>query len=1083
MKRLLFTFFFFTTLLTFSQKKDYSLLYISDTIISKGVSLHDEKKYSDAIAEYQKISKVDPNYLKAQSEIALSLTVAENKTELKKLFENLYESGKMKDYPELYIRYGSFLDDENDFENAGKIFKEGGKFLSNNSSYLYNYAVFFIKVDKRQEAIDTLEKLVEINPNYASAHYLLGLLAFENGNITEGALSLITYLVCSPNGRFAGEAIKTLNSKFGDNYTKEGKLVFSKNGDNFKEMNDILRNQFPLNKNYKLKSEIEDVLTRQVQAIVEYSAEHKLSDGFFERNYIPWMKELVKSNQVENLSYYMLLSMENTLGKRLTSQKKKIENFYTNFVPVFWKKITQKTIDFYGKKEDVSIIYNNNSPYLIGKVVNEKKEGNFLYIDESGNKSGDLFFKNNELNGLQKYYYTTGILSSEKTFVDGKIDGVKKTYYENGQLASVENYKDDQLNGLVTTYKINGGKYGELNFANNEKDGKVIFYFSNQTKMLEANYSKNKYNGEVIEYNEVGDITLKANYSDDLLDGKYIKYYDGKKIKSEATYDKGKVVGSFKSYYSNGTLEKETIYVNGKIKKEIEYKLNGKLDQESFYSDDEDRESIVLYNHLGEKFFEEKYKKGELKSGIQYFKNAAPKEINLTKKAFEIFNLDGTKFVDGEFEKGRKTGEWIYYHNNGNVRIKESFKDGKINGIQYNYRKNGNTSVICNYINGDLNGLYEYYDDSGLNNSAYYVNDEKNGPSTNYYPNNKIKKEDFYVDGKLNFVSYSYDTNGNLESKTVYNDNNFTDYEVYNSKGEIETKFSFSNKTGNYSIPFHNGITKSNFTLKNGEYDGKFELVDKFNNKITESNYVNGNLHGLYKHYNPNGSIANELVYYNAQQNGFEKYYDLVGNLRLAFTSSFGNDTGITTRYNNDKTKLYEYNEIEDVYQGEYKWYNRKGENIATIYYENDVPLYYLRLDKQGLLTEKVEIVNQTADVVSNYANGKKAFNLKFVKGLLDGKINVFSAEGREEYSSEYKKNLVEGDRIEYYANGKIYKKEHYKNGNYEGLIEYFKEDGKKWITAEYTNDELNGNVLIYENGILILTKKYIQDELVDIIK
>ncbi len=79
MKKLLFVLFMGYFSSSHSQT-DYSFVYNNDQILKKGISFHEEKKYADAIKEYDKISKVDSKYLDAQYEKAMSLAALEKKT-------------------------------------------------------------------------------------------------------------------------------------------------------------------------------------------------------------------------------------------------------------------------------------------------------------------------------------------------------------------------------------------------------------------------------------------------------------------------------------------------------------------------------------------------------------------------------------------------------------------------------------------------------------------------------------------------------------------------------------------------------------------------------------------------------------------------------------------------------------------------------------------------------------------------------------------------------------------------------------------------------------------------------------------
>ncbi len=72
--------------------------------------------------------------------------------------------------------------------------------------------------------------------------------------------------------------------------SKKTKNVFSKSGDNFEDIEVILRNQLPLKSAYKVKSEIDDVIIRQIQAVAEYAMEHKMGTVFLKPPTFPGSK-------------------------------------------------------------------------------------------------------------------------------------------------------------------------------------------------------------------------------------------------------------------------------------------------------------------------------------------------------------------------------------------------------------------------------------------------------------------------------------------------------------------------------------------------------------------------------------------------------------------------------------------------------------------------------------------------------------------------------------------------------------------------------------------------------------------------
>lgn len=1084
MKKILLLFLLVSFSKNYSQT-DYAFVYNNDSIIRKGVRLHNEKKYDEALKEYQRISKIDPKYLTAQYEIALTLSAQEKKTELKAFLEDLYSKGKMVENPELFQLYGIYLSDEKEYEASEKIFKEGEKYLPNYSSLEYNFALLYIRKGETQKAIDILKNIITNNPNHASSHYLLGITALENGKIIEGTLALMSYLALSPTGPYATKAVVALNANYGQNYLSENKFVFSKSGDNFEEIETILRNQLPLKKVYKIKSSIDDKITRQIQAIAEYSLEHKMGDGFFENTYIPWVKQMTEQNQLEAYSYFSLISLEEQLSKELNKQKKKIMSFVTDYLKKdFWSAFGKRKLDMFGTVEEVIVSIDNERPYIIGKQINGAFEGKCKYLNEYGNLKGELNFKNGLLDGDQKYFNDKGNLIEDKVFASGKVTGTRNAYYANGNISMTEIYKNDDLDGISTSYYPNGGKHCEVNFANGKRNGTLICLHEDGAKKNEIDYTDDKLSGKFIRYNEAGDITENYVCVNDKIEGNYVEYYDGKTIKSEAVYKNGLIEGSYKSYYPNKTLKSENVYNAGKIVKTTDYAENGKKKYDTYYNDKEEMESYDCFDNDGNKYFVEKYKGGELKTSIQYTAaNPKGSEISLSKKGFEVKNFDGSERIKGGFEKGKKAGDWTYFYDTGVVRLKQSYANGKPNGITTNYKSNGTVSSINHEINDIFNGLYEVYTDNNLNQIYNYENGDQNGPFKTFYSDGAVSTEGYLVNNEVVFDKVTYRQNGKIVRIESYIDNVPTTLKSFNADEKLENDIDFKNKNGALSITYANGLYTKNNNYKNGLLEGKQITLDKYKSKMFESEFKSGVLQNSYKKYSPTGSILVETNYYNGNLNGLNKYYDYVGNLRLTLEYAFGVENGKTIRYYNNKTKMLESEYLNDLHNGNSTYYNQKGEPILIVNYENDAPKYYIRKSKTGELNEKVVIENQTAAISSMYPNGKTAIQFNFNKGNVQGKFVINNAEGKPDYECSYKDDVLDGIRTEYYPSGKVYKKENFVNNEYDGKQEYFKEDGQLWASISIKKDELHGDSLLYNAGKLIETKKYDSDELVGIIK
>jgi len=1070
---------------TFSQTEKYSHIYDSDEIISKGVELYQSEKYSEAIKEYDKILKPDSDYLKAQYEKILALSALEKEEELQQLFEKLYSNGSMKEYPDLFVLYGSFLSDKQQFAQAEKILLEAEKQLPYSSIVSYNTAVVYIRMEDRQKAIDYLKKTITNNPNYASAHYILGLIAYESGRIVEGSLGMLGYLTLAPAGKFSTEAVLKLNTKMGQDFLKKDNLVYSAKGDDFSELELILRNQLPLNQKYKVITTIDDIVTRQMQAILEYAPTHQVKDGFFENIYIPYLADIQKKKLTEDFIYYSLISFEEKLGKKLTTHKKKIIDFSQKYVGGdMWELYGRRKLDHFGVMEDVVIYLEDNFPSMIGKTIDGKAQGKYKLVNKHGQLLGEINYKDNELEGLQTYYYPNGKKSNSVYFVKGVKSGEFKEYYTNGNIQSEGTYKNGEPDGSYIFYYPNGGKQCERTFKNGQIEGASICYYPNGQVKNEYPYVNGKLNGKVIEYNEIGAITQVGTYVDDLFDGEVIVYYDGTKVNSKLTYQKGIPVGSYMQYYENGQIYKESTFENGNIKKSTEYFANGKIIGESFFDAKGQLEKQIYYDENGVKYFEERFKGGKTKVGYQYTaSNNQPIEVPLKKDMYEMKDLNGTLRISGYYSKGTMNGPWTYYKSNGNINFIQNYKNDKVEGLRYDYDEQGQvSSTYYQSEGGVISGLFEGFRNNKMSVQMYFSEGERHGPFQYFYKNGGVSYEGYYINGRYHLNHYTYTQSGKPLKEYEYIDNYLVRIKSYNSDSSVGYEVNLANKTQKVELIENQGLVITSNEYKNGVRNGNSTTKLKSGELVAKMEVINDVIHGKYQFYHATGKLSVEADYYSGKINGTSKYYDLNGKMRLSTVEAFDKEFGNVTRYYENGQKIYEYNSFNEVKDGEQIFYNHSGKPIAAIGYAMDVIQYYKVLDKAGNLGE-VQKTIPTADyqIVSKYPDGKTAFKLNLTKGLFDKQLEINSESGQPIYVSEFKLGLLHGKRIEYFKNGKIYKSEFLDNNHYQGVQEYFSEDGKIIISAPFNFDELHGELKVFENGKLVKHRMYDSNELVEI--
>lgn len=1063
-----------------SQQKDYSFVYDTDAILSKGNILHDEGKYDEALKLYDKIDPIDPEYWRAQYEKAMTLAAAEQPEKAKAIYEQAYTSGLMAENVDFLMAYGSFLSDQEAYDKSEQIFLEALKMAPNYGSLLYNTALLYLRKEDSQKSVDYLKHSIIYNPQHPGSHYLLGLIAFDEGRVVEGSLALAAYLMLDPNGGGANKAILKMNEKFGQTYLEKGKTVFSKTGDDFQEIDVILRNQLPLKPAYKIQSDFEDPVIRQLQAIAEYAATHKVQDGFFETTYVPWLGDLFRRNQFEGFSYYILISMEESLGKKLSSKKKKIDEFSQEYIAKdYWPVFAKRRLDHFGTPTDVIVYLRNGSPYLIGQTIDGKKQGKFKSLHPQGGIAGELNLKDDYLDGLQKYYSLKGKLIEETVFSMGEKDGKSIEYWENGNIKSEEIYKKDKRDGLSTTYHINGGIDCQIQFKDDKKEGETTCFFEAGGKKSSFVFAADKPTGTVRRYNAQGDLTSETNYLNGDLEGKFREYFDGKKVKSEADYQKGNVMGSYRKFYGNGTLDEEYFYENGLATKGLNNSADGVKSYETLYDKKGKVEKYTYYDNSGKVYFEEIFKGGEIKSGLQYqSENEKPTETDLNRKGEIIASREGITLVEGRYDKSLKTGEWKGYYFSGRPQFTENFSKGNREGIKKTFHRNGTPYETMNYRNDTLQGICESYSGDIMTHTVFFKDGERNGPSSRFNPDGSLSARWFHEAGQ-SVSSYDYFNNGNLKIVTHFNNGEAESADIYSLDGKKEQTIIYKNMTGKFNFKYHNASELHEFEMKNGVLNGKYITRDKDGHPRIEGEYVSGKRINRYARYGATGALLYELNYYDGETNGPGSYYDPAGKLRLTATFVFGESTGKTTRYYCNGKKMYEYQEYEDQIDGEMTYFDHQGREILALGFANNELKYYKPLDASGKLGALVPVKNQTAAIVSKYANGNTAIAINYDKRNLEGKYFIGSENGKPVLEATYKNDNLEGSRLEYYPNGQLYKKEQFVNDNFEGVSEYFQEDGKLLLSISMKNDELHGPAKVVKNGKTIL-KTYDTNVLVD---
>ncbi|HMZ94899.1 MAG TPA: hypothetical protein PLC61_07810 [Chitinophagales bacterium] len=146
------------------------------------------------------------------------------------------------------------------------------------------------------------------------------------------------------------------------------------------------------------------------------------------------------------------------------------------------QKVTSK--DYY---PDGSLF--SETEIIITEKGNNVKNGKYLEYLPDGSKVELKTFLNDTLNGPHIKWYPNGEKKLEENYVYGKLEG-KRINYKYGKISSEQMYKNGQLNGVSKSYFSNGQLYSESNYLNGVNHG-VSKKFTNSGLLFAEDYYEN----------------------------------------------------------------------------------------------------------------------------------------------------------------------------------------------------------------------------------------------------------------------------------------------------------------------------------------------------------------------------------------------------------------------------------------------------------------------------------------------------------------------------------------------------------------------------------------------------------------
>lgn len=402
-------------------------------------------------------------------------------------------------------------------------------------------------------------------------------------------------------------------------------------------------------------------------------------------------------------------------------------------------------------------------------------QGAVPFYDVSGNLMGQSLLSGGS--GLWTEYWYNGKILETGLYKNGRKEGVWKRYFETGSPKTEEHYRDGQLDGIYKRWYSNGVLAVELEYSNGLKNGELRGYYTDGRIVQKYHFKNGFYDKILSNYYHSGGIEFETDYKD--RDNIHQTQYssDGKKIAQgrvlEGFDSRGEQEGTWQYYLKTGKPWMNIEYDYGKIQSpdaaaceelggeyalDIENRALGcglcYVNRQSPYQPNRMREGRwQWWNENGEREAVGSYRFGKMhgaweyhypnggvmlrgnyemgkKSGIWegYYDNGFHKfsgeyRDGLESGKWRTYDAKTRKVsAEGAFDRGKRTGVWIYFYASGKVRESGRFEDGMETGVWTQYYESGKKRGEGVYETGAREGLWQWWrEDGSLWREAHYI--------------------------------------------------------------------------------------------------------------------------------------------------------------------------------------------------------------------------------------------------------------------------------------------------------------------------------------------------------------------------
>ncbi len=970
-------------------------------------------------------------------------------------------------------------------EDAIELYDEALIEFPKSARLWYNKGVIYKETNRPAEATKCFINAIKYQPTYANAHFNLGTIIYAEEETSLGLMALTMSVFAKPDIEESLGKLSAINKEL---TTKNENKASHKNIDpdqgNFKQLDLILDNLVAIDENYKIDNKIPIPLVKQIHVFFEQLDNYKGNEGFWSQSYLPFFKWIKENDYFNEFIYLILYSNTNDDFQKII--KKENDNIVAFAEKAYnkWYEIIQHLNTELEEKDDLIGLYTYDAGYIsgIGLTKNEKAVGKWDFYSNSGFKiSEGNYTLENDRTGLWSFYDEFGKIKEENNYINGEENVEIRGFHPTGQLMVKYSMKNDKPHGNYKAYTYYGALKQEKTFVDGKLQGPYAAYFNTgkSHKEFETNYVDGEIDGEFIEYYSNGEVYSIMNYKKGIQEGKEIRYARNGKKSFEVEVVDNLAHGTYTTYHLNGQIQEQGQIEEGNaVGNWKNYDSDGSLITSYNYNNKGELDGEYIEYVDKKKHFEYTYRNGEIIAYTCY--DAKGKELISKKKKkgkfyFKGFYLNGNLSNEGEYDiEGGKTGNWKEYYPSGLLKEEGSFIDNKQVGKYEYYHTNGEISQITNYNDeGETHGYSSYYYQNGqMRMQGWFQNGSEEGVWESYYKDGTLQSSSYYHNGELVGERKFFSVEGKPKVIEYITNNLLDSIKYFDQNQKLYDKINFHQDKEEYTITFRgiNYPKEVESEYLNGYRNGKYIGYDIEGNISSEGNYLVGQEHGLWKWYKE-GKLRTEANYQFGDLHGKLTRFTDQGKVDFVEFYEYGSKAGEwINHHSNGMVSVKEYFKNGELH-GKKTLYNPNGNLQINLFYNRGKLIAYSYLDENQNEVPKVEIKNETANILAYYPNGSKAQEFSIKNGLYEGSYIVYHENGQIRYKIEYQNGLRDGLDETFYEDGTLKERNKFTQDDLDGKATTYHENGKLASSITYKLGKRHGEALYY-NEKEELTKK-----------